>query len=57
MAKLWAIIRREYTERVRTKWFLYGTLIGPIFFSVMIFLPAYLAKRGGPSTTASLEKK
>ncbi|MEY4609005.1 MAG: hypothetical protein RL625_1222, partial [Gemmatimonadota bacterium] len=21
MAKLWAVIRREYLERVRTKWF------------------------------------
>ena len=53
MAKLWAIVRREYTERVRTKWFLWGSLVGPLFFSLMIFLPAYLARRGGPSAGTS----
>ncbi len=46
MAKLWAIIKREYLERVRTKWFIFATVFGPIFFGAMIIIPAVLAKRG-----------
>ena len=46
MAKLWAIIKREYLERVRTKWFIFATIFGPIFFGAMIIIPAVLAKRG-----------
>jgi len=45
MAKLWAIVKREYLERVRTKWFLFATIFGPIFFGAMIIVPAVLAKR------------
>ncbi len=45
MAKLWAIIKREYIERVRTKWFLFATIFGPIFFGAMIIIPALMAKR------------
>ena len=33
MQKLWAIVQREYMERVRTKWFLlrgdYGVVLDP----------------------------
>jgi ABC-2 type transport system permease protein len=46
MAKLWAITKREYLERVRTKWFIFATIFGPIFFGAMIIVPAVLAKRG-----------
>ena len=28
-AKLWAIVRREYLARVRTKGFVIGTILGP----------------------------
>ena len=45
MAKLWAIIKREYLERVRSKWFLIGTFFGPIFFGAIIIVPALLASR------------
>jgi ABC-2 type transport system permease protein len=45
MAKLWAVIKREYLERVRSKWFLIATLLGPIFFSAIIIVPAWLASR------------
>ena len=27
---VWAVIRREYLQRVRTKWFIIGTIGGPI---------------------------
>lgn len=44
-AKLWAIVRREYLERVRTKWFIISTVFGPIIFSLIVFLPLILANR------------
>jgi ABC-2 type transport system permease protein len=45
MAKLWAVIKREYLERVRSKWFLIVTFLGPLFFAAIIILPAWLASR------------
>ena len=45
MAKLWAVIKREYLERVRSKWFLIATFFGPIFFSAIIIVPAWLASK------------
>jgi ABC-2 type transport system permease protein len=33
-----AVIRREFVERVRTKWFWIGTILGPLFFGGMILL-------------------
>ena len=50
MAKLWAIIKREYLERVRSKWFLIATFFGPIFFSAIIIVPAWLASRSKATT-------
>jgi len=41
MARLWAIIKREYLERVRSKWFLIATFFGPIFFSAIIIVPGW----------------
>jgi ABC-2 type transport system permease protein len=46
MAKLWTVIKREFLERVRTKWFIIVTIFGPIFFGVIMVLPAYLSVRG-----------
>jgi ABC-2 type transport system permease protein len=45
MAKLWTIIKREYLERVRSKWFLIATFLGPVFFAAIIIVPAWLASR------------
>ena len=45
MAKLWAVIRREYLERVRTKWFIIGCLLGPVFITGVLFVPAWLTLR------------
>lgn len=47
MRKIWAVIRREFIERVRTKWFWVGTILGPIFFGGLILLQVLLAARGG----------
>ena len=45
MAKLWAIVKREYLERVRTKFFVISTLFAPLLFGTITFLPAWLAMR------------
>lgn len=47
MHKLWVVIRREFVERVRTKWFVIGTVLGPVFMGLVIVLPIVMAERGG----------
>jgi ABC-2 type transport system permease protein len=49
MGKLMVVIKREYLERVRTRWFVIGTVLGPIFFSGLLFVPPWLARREAPS--------
>ncbi len=34
--KVWAIIRREFVERVRTKWFWISAVLGPVLFAGII---------------------
>ncbi|HEY5490182.1 MAG TPA: ABC transporter permease [Gemmatimonadaceae bacterium] len=46
MAKLWTVIKREFLERVRTKWFIIVTIFGPVFFGVIMVLPGYLSVKG-----------
>jgi len=45
MGKLFAVIRREYLERVRSKWFVIATLFGPVFFGAIMFVPALISSR------------
>ncbi len=46
MNKVLTIIRKEYLERVRSKSFLIGTLLGPALMSLFIVLPLLLANTG-----------
>jgi len=46
-ARLWAVIRREYLERVRSKAFVIGTILGPILLSGMMIVPVVIARQGG----------
>ena len=36
MHKVWAVIRREFVERVRTKWFWVSAILGPVLFAGII---------------------
>ncbi|MGH7529286.1 MAG: ABC transporter permease [Gemmatimonadales bacterium] len=47
MRKVWAVLRREFVERVRTKWFWVATLLGPLFFAVILVAPVLLGRSGG----------
>ena len=44
MARLWAIVRREYAERVRSGWFVFATLFGPLALGLTLFLPSYFTR-------------
>ena len=53
MGKLLAVIRREYFERVRSKWFAIATVFGPILIGALMFLPPLLAARDKGSADSS----
>ncbi|MFZ5624326.1 MAG: ABC transporter permease [Gemmatimonadota bacterium] len=46
MHKLLAVIRREYVERVRSRAFVIGTVLGPVLMALLFVLPIILAGRG-----------
>ena len=46
MRKIWAVIRREFLERIRTRWFWVGALLGPLLFGVILFLSMQLGQGG-----------
>jgi ABC-2 type transport system permease protein len=56
-AKLWAVVKREYIERVRTKGFVIGTILGPLLMGGMMVVPL-LAMRSGskPLKVAVLDR-
>ena len=41
---VWAVIRREYLQRVRSKWFIFATVGAPLFMIGMIVVPGYFAR-------------
>lgn len=45
MANVWAVIRREYLQRVRSRWFIFSTIAGPLFMIGIMVVPAVLATR------------
>ena len=46
MRKIWAVVRREFVERVRSRWFWIMALVGPLFFGAVFVLPSVLARSG-----------
>ena len=47
--KLGVVFRREYLERVRSKWFLVATLLGPVFMGALTIFPTYMSMRSRPA--------
>lgn len=43
MSKIWLILKREFSTRVRKRTFIIMTILGPILSSALFILPAYLA--------------
>ncbi|NNF38019.1 MAG: ABC transporter permease [Gemmatimonadetes bacterium] len=49
---VWAVIRREYLQRVRTRWFVASTVAAPLFLALLIAIPAWMASREGDSRSS-----
>lgn len=50
MDKLFVVAKREYLERVRSRWFLIVTLAVPVLMAGLLMFPIYMATRGGASS-------
>lgn len=55
MRKLWAVLKREYLERVRSGWFLAATVFGPLLMAGLLFLPSWFS-RGKSAQSAEVER-
>ena len=44
---VWAVIRREYLQRVRSRWFVLATVAGPVLMLGLILLPIWMARNAG----------
>ena len=53
MRKVFVVFKREYLERVRSKWFIVATVLGPVFLGVLTVLPLALAARTESSSQLS----
>jgi ABC-2 type transport system permease protein len=53
MGKLAAVIDREFTERVRSRWFVASTLFAPLLFAALFIGPPYLADKSSRSVDLS----
>jgi ABC-2 type transport system permease protein len=53
MDKTWVVFKREYIERVRSKWFLLATFLGPVFLGIVMVLPIVLAAKTKSSSQLS----
>jgi ABC-2 type transport system permease protein len=42
---VWAVVRREYLQRVRSRWFVAATIGGPLFMTALFVIPAYFSAR------------
>jgi ABC-2 type transport system permease protein len=53
MGKTWVVFKREYLERVRSKWFILATILGPMILGLIIIVPNVLAARTKSSSQLS----
>jgi ABC-2 type transport system permease protein len=53
MQKFWAVFRREYLERIQSRWYIFATIAGPVFFGSVITVPQLLTRKAHPSADVS----
>ncbi len=53
--KVWAIIRREFVERVRTRWFWVSAILGPVLFAGIIVFQIFQSLGGGVRNVAVVD--
>jgi ABC-2 type transport system permease protein len=58
MRKFLAVVKREYIQRVRTKFFVVATILGPLFMAGFTIVPAMMfsIKSGGPTRLAIIDQ-
>ena len=58
MKKLLAVIKREYVQRVRTKFFVIATILGPILMAAFTIVPGMMmmVRTGGPTRIAVVDQ-
>jgi ABC-2 type transport system permease protein len=58
MRKLLAVVKREYIQRVRTKFFVVATILGPVLMAGFTIVPALMfsIKAGGPTRLAIVDQ-
>ena len=58
MKKLFAVIKREYTQRVRTRFFVIATILGPIMMAAFTVVPGMMMmmRTGGPTRVAVVDQ-
>ena len=52
LGKMFVVAKREYLERVRSRWFIVMTLLIPLIFSGAMLFPVYVAARSSASGSA-----
>lgn len=58
MRKFFAVVKREYIQRVRTKFFVVATVLGPLMMAGFTIVPALMfgIKAGGPTRLAIVDQ-
>src|SRR5438876_8391500 len=58
MRKFLAVVKREYIKRVRTKFFVVATILGPVMMAAFTVVPAlmFTIKAGGPTRLAIVDQ-
>jgi ABC-2 type transport system permease protein len=58
MKKFFAVVKREYVQRVRSKFFVVATILGPIMMAAFTVVPALMfgIKSGGPTRLAIIDQ-
>lgn len=58
MNKFLAVVKREYVQRVRTKFFVIATILGPAMLALITVVPAMMMaiKTGGPTRLAIVDQ-
>jgi ABC-2 type transport system permease protein len=55
MRKVWAVVRREFVERVRSKWFWFSAVLGPLLVAAILIIPLRLGASGGAKRIAVVD--
>ena len=58
MRKFFAVVKREYVQRVRTKFFVIATILGPVMMAGFTIVPALMfsIRAGGPTRLAIVDQ-